>query len=454
VELSWTNLDPNDPADSVWVDVWFGTAPDKLDTLQYTQAKTEGENTIAVPVSAPATGTYYWQVDSYTYGDPALVVYDNNDLNPDSFPIIEGDVWSFDATSDSPPSVVDAGADMITWFGKLTPMAASVVDDGESELTYAWSADPADDVLFSAKDVEDPGVTFPAGRTVVKGIQNNDYDAEEHINAQTPDPDKPYGMVEITSNDLELGSESQNGRDWQVIAVQYDTLGIPQGANITSAKITFQVNDPGAARDENNFTILAEAADDAVLLSNDPNITGRARSTASVGWAPAATPAVGTKIDTPDITALIQEVVDQEGWSEDNRLTLMIYPDVYLDLPDPSTGGDTQVQEIEFEAGAGSDSATLTVMFDIPEGSPPASGATTYTLTFAVHDEFNPTPIEDTMTVDVYETPCFAAIAAGKTADYVADYNGDCIINLADFAAMIAPYWADDYALTVPIPTP
>ncbi len=46
---------------------------------------------------------------------------------------------------------------------------------------------------------------------------------------------------------------------------------------------------------------------------------------------------------------------------------LMVFPDVYLALADPSIGGTTVIQEIEFEAGPGSDSATLTIDYTVPE---------------------------------------------------------------------------------------
>ena len=220
--------------------------------------------------------------------------------------------------------------------------------------------------------------------TVTRNIQVEYDDAEEYLNTLYP-PDDPdnydysQGLGWLDSSDLELGSEGDGGLGWQVIAVQYDQLGIPQGATINSAKLTFTVDNSGAAGTSNDFTILAEAADNASVFAwhEDPkwpgyaaldryDITNRARTAASVPWAPAAAPAQGSTLDTPDISALIQEVVDQAGWSDNNRLTLMIYPDVYLALPDPTTGGSTTVQEIEFEAGPGSDSATLTVEW-IPE---------------------------------------------------------------------------------------
>jgi hypothetical protein len=56
---------------------------------------------------------------------------------------------------------VDAGVDMVTWSGEPVPMSATVVNNHPTaDLTYAWSADPADGVDFSATDIEDPIVTI------------------------------------------------------------------------------------------------------------------------------------------------------------------------------------------------------------------------------------------------------------------------------------------------------
>jgi hypothetical protein len=223
------------------------------------------------------------------------------------------------------------------------------------------------------------------GFVVTRTIQDEVDDGEEYLNTiYDPGgswPSYAQGGGWLVSSDLELGSNDEGepaGLMWQVCAVQYDQLAIPQGATILSAKLTFQVDDPGrtGAGWSNDFTILGEDADNADLFNwfGDPgwkeivhfDITSRDRTTAGVSWVPPTLPTVGTKVDTPDISAIIQEIVNRPGWSNNNRLTLMVYPDVYLALPDPSTGGDTPVQEVEFEAGPGSDSATLTVEW-IPE---------------------------------------------------------------------------------------
>ena len=150
VELSWTNLTPNDPNDSVFVDVLFGTDPNLLPLVV-----DAGENVNTVMVSAPDTErTYYWQVNSYldgsTTGSPA-----------------EGDVWLFRTPMqpDDRPAV-DAGVDMVTWSGMPVQLDPNLFDDDVSPVTLLWSAipdgagDPDLDVEFSDPTVLAPTVTI------------------------------------------------------------------------------------------------------------------------------------------------------------------------------------------------------------------------------------------------------------------------------------------------------
>ena len=144
VELSWTNVDPNTEGDPVFVDVWFGTEPNKP-SENYTQVVTAGENTTSIIVSAPTVGQYYWQIDSYiggtATGDP-----------------IEGDVFTFFTTDDFPPTV-DAGPDKVSWDSEVTQIDGTVDDDGTSELTIEWTSDN-EAVVFSATDIANPTITL------------------------------------------------------------------------------------------------------------------------------------------------------------------------------------------------------------------------------------------------------------------------------------------------------
>ena len=74
------------------------------------------------------------------------------------------------------------------------------------------------------------------------------------------------------------------------------------------------------------------------------------------------------------------------------------------------------------------------------------------TLTLAVNNvgRIEP-PVEDTMTIDIYDDACLAAEAAGPVEYDPTDIDGNCITNFADFAVM-ATTWLDDYTLTAPEP--
>ena len=89
VILSWTNLAPDSPGNPVFVDVWFGTDPDK-NGPNYAKVVTNGENTSTFTVNVPLEGTYYWQIDSRTGGSAAS-------------PLSEGTIYSFQAADIPPP---------------------------------------------------------------------------------------------------------------------------------------------------------------------------------------------------------------------------------------------------------------------------------------------------------------------------------------------------------------
>jgi len=73
-------------------------------------------------------------------------------------------------------------------------------------------------------------------------------------------------------------------------------------------------------------------------------------------------------------------------------------------------------------------------------------------LTLAVHDENNPTPVEDIMTIDVYDDACQAARIGLGLSDPT-DFDESCITDLKDLAALLAK-WLVDYALAAPIAKP
>ncbi len=76
------------------------------------------------------------------------------------------------------------------------------------------------------------------------------------------------------------------------------------------------------------LTLHAELAGDAVAFTEvRQNISVRQRTAASVNWSPEPWEVGGERSvrqRTPDLAALIQEVVDRPDWHEGNALVLLI----------------------------------------------------------------------------------------------------------------------------------
>ena len=72
-------------------------------------------------------------------------------------------------------------------------------------------------------------------------------------------------------------------------------------------------------------------------------------------------------------------------------------------------------------------------------------------MTLAVNDEGNPTPVTDSMTIDVYDDACKAARIGIVLAEYYpADFDGNCITDIEDLAVITAK-WLNNTGLTEPV---
>jgi hypothetical protein len=108
------------------------------------------------------------------------------------------------------------------------------------------------------------------------------------------------------------------------VGMRFTGLNIPQGATITSAYVQFQADktSTGSA----SVTIRGHDTDDAGTFTSASDVTSRPQTTASVGWSPSSWTAgqAGAAQQTPDISAVIQEIVDRSGWSSENDLALIL----------------------------------------------------------------------------------------------------------------------------------
>lgn len=143
------------------------------------------------------------------------------------------------------------------------------------------------------------------------------------ISAPNDDAEEQDGYIDLGSSDLELVFESSSQ---QTVGLRFRGIDVPQGATITSARIQFTVDETDSG--STNLTLRGEATDDAAAYtSSSHNISNRPTTSASVNWAPAPWNTVGeagSDQRTPDLTALVQEIVNRPGWTSGNSIAFLI----------------------------------------------------------------------------------------------------------------------------------
>ena len=162
-----------------------------------------------------------------------------------------------------------------------------------------------------------PGpVTFRNSTAVVTTV-------ERRIEAGRDDAEEAAGGgMYLNSSDLELVFDKDN----QKVGLRFTNLTIPNGAAITRAYIQFEADETQS--ELTSLLVQGQAADNAGLFaSGSGDISSRPRTAASVSWSPQAwalVGEVGAKQRTPDLSAVIQEIVNRPGWASGNALAIII----------------------------------------------------------------------------------------------------------------------------------
>ena len=138
------------------------------------------------------------------------------------------------------------------------------------------------------------------------------------------------GFLTMSSSDLDLGgrtdffdflkpfprSNSFFGDLFgsQKAGLRFQNIQIPQGATITPANIEFTADE--SASKATNVTFHGEDADDAAPFDYWAlyDLGNRPLTDASVDWDIPAWTVVSATHQSPDISAIVQEIVDRFGW--------------------------------------------------------------------------------------------------------------------------------------------
>ncbi len=231
-------------------------------------------------------------------------------------------------------------------------------------------------------------VTF-AGTVIEIGITNGNDSVEEESS----------GNMYMDSSDLELP-------DGQVIGLRYLNVELPQSATIIEAYIVFTV-DELESDDPANLIIQGELVPDAPPFEAvDGNLRNRTTTVAATKWSPEHYPTAGVKVQTPDISAVIMELINQAGWASGNALAIIINDDP----ENPSVGHRT------VESGSGAQAALLHIEYSTKKAiMPDPRDGSVYRDTWA---SLSWVPGETTASSDVYFSDNLADVEARAEAAF------------------------------------
>jgi subtilisin-like proprotein convertase family protein len=232
--------------------------------------------------------------------------------------------------------------------------------------TYYWRVDgiAADGAVQSTGNIW--SFTTAVGNVVASAtpVASSD-DAEEH------GPWDNGKMESLTSSDLELPYDGDpvNGA-LQIVGVRFAGVAIPKGSTITRAAVQFSADDIDNSYHQGDVHLLIEgqlSPDPLTFVNEANNITARPKTTAVVPWSPARWMTVhlqGADERTSDISAIVQEIINQGDWASGNSMVLMFSddpcnPSVAIREPESWDGASSNVvQRPTLHIGATTEAAS------------------------------------------------------------------------------------------------
>jgi hypothetical protein len=134
------------------------------------------------------------------------------------------------------------------------------------------------------------------------------------------------GAMSLASTDLEIVRDEGTGAGNQTIGLRFENVPLPIGAQILGANIQFSTDETNS--EITTLTIQAHRSGNAAgFATNLNNLTTRPLTINSTVWSPPPWTIVGERgaaQRTPDLSAMIGEVVARPSWAAGNPLVFII----------------------------------------------------------------------------------------------------------------------------------
>jgi hypothetical protein len=272
----------------------------------------------------------------------------------------ENDGMFYEVGADVPqitnrPPTADAGPDQAIDVGDVAQLSGVSTDDGRPNgtLTYLWSVRSGPgSVSFGTPTSARTSATFSAVGSYVLRLTVSDSSLSVYDEVTV----SVYQAGDLRTATIRLGAGSDDARegtavggDFVNLARAHDMLGedfdsatgtwfpittgirfpglpVPHGGQVVSARIQFESY--LADTDPASVTFRGEASDNAPTYESvGGNVSSRPDTNAAVVWNPDAWTAVGQSGAaqlSPDLSAILQEIVDRPGWSAGNAAAFTV----------------------------------------------------------------------------------------------------------------------------------
>jgi hypothetical protein len=211
-------------------------------------------------------------------------------------------------TTDTSPEIERAATIAVRPTANRTGTATPTQDDQTStasgtvasgDVTGTVAVTQADQTSTAAGSVTaPPSVT----RSMVAGS-----DDSKEAPSLAPDPTTTTVLLDLVGYHMGL---------------RFTDLPIQNGADIFSAAVSLTLS--SSDKNDAEGTWYAHDIDDAATFTTtEGDVDGRTKTTASVAWTTNDLGTAGARITSPDLAAVIQEVVDRPGWQPGNNIALI-----------------------------------------------------------------------------------------------------------------------------------
>jgi hypothetical protein len=282
-----------------------------LDYTDTNQADGMRFTNVAVPNGATIDTAYLTvrarNTQATVTGGTTIKGQDHND--PPTF--TQGDYAEFDARVRTSASVYWQPAAWAENSDYNSPEIKTIIQ--EIVDRSGWSTGNSMVIFFEADMVQDIQAFSYDGSTTYAPKLHIEYSPSKSVvykvGASSDDCDRDDVNWTTTTQTFYLDWDSVGQAD----GVRFTNVGVPRGATIVSANLRVRAWDT-ASPITGGTTIYGQAADNPSTFSTAADWNGRTWTTANVYWQPSSWSA-GTYYDSPDISAVLQEIIDRSGWS-------------------------------------------------------------------------------------------------------------------------------------------